>query len=290
MCERDCVHRFIFLSCSLRVLFLSLFFVGYRSSAHTEFAIPKRFGDWNGTEPLELLHSAQASHDGQAVGRFAHLAAASAQTKKGSMSSSSDPLSELHAVSTESLIDRTREKQRLETGKKVGRHAATLEKRVEGATSSASSSLVAIAMNQTGGNGNSRSMLVDHSAAVKRNRKRARDEELGAKGDCPRLQRVAWKWTGNTTAAASCWLNNDESIEEDIAGNNNTVKNLPLTKFKCGVVMEGTNVFEGLRAMVTAGLAQAPLPDFVREAPTLGSSTITVDHGEFGGTDAFAAV
>ena len=54
--------------------------------------------------------------------------------------------------------------------------------------------------------------------------------------------------------------------------------------------MQGTNVFEGLRAMVNAGLAKAPLPDYVRDAPTVGSATITVDHGSFAATDSFAAV
>ena len=65
---------------------------------------------------------------------------------------------------------------------------------------------------------------------------------------------------------------------------------LPKTKFKCGIVMQGTNVFEGLRAMIDAGLTRGPLPDFVRDAPLSGSSTITVNDGSFADTDSFAAV
>jgi len=67
-------------------------------------------------------------------------------------------------------------------------------------------------------------------------------------------------------------------------------EDLPKTKFKCGVVMQGTNIVEGLRAMMDAGLAVAPLPDFVRDAPTLGTSTITVENGSFVSSDSFAAV
>lgn len=69
-----------------------------------------------------------------------------------------------------------------------------------------------------------------------------------------------------------------------------STEHLPKTKFKCGVVMQGTNIFEGLRAMLDAGLAKAPLPDFVRDAPMSGSSTITVNDGSFAETDSFAAV
>ena len=69
-----------------------------------------------------------------------------------------------------------------------------------------------------------------------------------------------------------------------------STEDLPKTKFKCGVVMQGTNIFEGLRAMMDAGLAKAPLPGFVRDAPLLGSSTITVNDGSFAETDSFVAV
>jgi len=54
--------------------------------------------------------------------------------------------------------------------------------------------------------------------------------------------------------------------------------------------MQGTNIVAGLRAMMDAGLAEAPLPDFVRDAPTLGATTITVENGSCAGSDSFAAV
>lgn len=68
------------------------------------------------------------------------------------------------------------------------------------------------------------------------------------------------------------------------------MEDLPKTKFKCGVVMQGTNIFKGLQAMMDAGLADAPLPDFVRDAPTLGTATIRVENGKIAGSDSFAAV
>jgi hypothetical protein len=69
-----------------------------------------------------------------------------------------------------------------------------------------------------------------------------------------------------------------------------STEDLPKTKFKCGIVMQGTNIFEGLRGMMDAGLAKAPLPDFVRDAPMSGSCTFTVNDGSFAETDSFAAV
>ena len=42
--------------------------------------------------------------------------------------------------------------------------------------------------------------------------------------------------------------------------------------------------------MMDSGLAEAPLPDFVRDAPMLGSTTITVDNGSFAGAESFAQV
>lgn len=267
----------------------------------TVSVVPKRFGEWTGTEPLELLKSAQDAHDGQAVGRFANLAAES--EKDGS----SDPLLEMNTVSTENLVDRSQEDKRLATGRQHGRHIAQLQQRVEGTTTttmaSASAAVESSTLSLIATTKNGNGVLVDHSAGQKAGRKRARDEELGRQGDCPRLQRVAWKWTGDVTAAASCWMDagaHHSSPQKDTTTTRpttttttttkDTTHNLPKTKFKCGIVMEGPNVFEGLRAMVAAGLAQAPLPNFVRDAPTLGSSIITVDHGEYGGTDAFATV
>ena len=53
---------------------------------------------------------------------------------------------------------------------------------------------------------------------------------------------------------------------------------LPQHTFKCRVVLQGSDVFQGMRSLVEAGLMEGPLPDYVRDAPCMGS-TIVVDHG-----------
>lgn len=143
---------------------------------------PKRVGDWSGAEPQELLNNARAAQSGVAVGRFASYAAEPVV----------DPLTELHMASTSSLLDRSAEQKRLKIGAQHGRSVAQLSKSVP-----APAALVAT--NKSG-------MLVDHSASAKIGRKRARDGQLGREGDCPQLQRLCWKWTGETSAASACWM------------------------------------------------------------------------------------
>lgn len=43
----------------------------------------------------------------------------------------------------------------------------------------------------------------------------------------------------------------------------------------CNVSLEGHNVAEGLRALVEAGHAQAPLPDFLLQLPHALGSTLS---------------
>lgn len=151
--------------------------------------IPKRVGDWSGTEPQELLESARAAETGQAVGRFARFAAESID----------DPLMEMQATFISSLVDRSAEQRRLEVGAQHGRSMAQLSK-------NAPAALVAA---------NAGGALVDLSAVSKNGRKRARDQQLGQAGDCPRLQRLCWKWTGETSAASACWLEDGGTIASD---------------------------------------------------------------------------
>lgn len=140
--------------------------------------IPKRVGDWSSTKPQKLLETARAAQAGQAVGRFAKYARESV----------GDPLTEMHTASTASLVDRSADQRRLEVAARHGRSMAQLSK---------NEALVAA---------NAGGMLVDHSAVAKNGRKRARDDQLGQAGDCPQLQRLCWKWTGETSAASACWL------------------------------------------------------------------------------------
>lgn len=97
-------------------------------------------------------------------------------------------------------------------------------------------------------------------------RKRYADDYFG--NHCPQRKRVRWECKGNTTAASASWL---DSPEES--------KKLPMGKFKCRIVMQGSNVFAGIHAMVEAGLMETPLPSQVRDAPRLGG-TICVELGK----------
>lgn len=147
-------------------------------------------------------------------------------------------------------------------------------------TSNGSSSL--IAANQLG-------LIVDHGAASGRAKKRDGDVDFGREGACPRLDRVCWKWSGTTRAASMCWEDEDDVFQMD---NDTQLEETGTTgtKFKCGIVMEGSDVFGGLRALVASGIAKAPLPNYVRDAATTGTKTITVADGAFGAADSLAAV
>ena len=161
-----------------------------------------------------------------------------------------------------------------------GQHGQTVSNLATniGEMSGGSSSLVAA--NQTG-------VIVDHSAASGRAKKRDGDIDFGREGACPRLDRVCWKWSGTTRAASMCWEDEDDAFNKD---NDTQLRDDDGTKFKCGIVMEGSDVFGGLRALVASGIAKAPLPNYVRDAAAAGTKTITVADGAFGAADSLAAV
>ena len=85
-----------------------------------------------------------------------------------------------------------------------------------------------------------------------------------------------------------CWEDEDDAFGMD---NNTRKEGIDSgTTFKCGVVMEGSDVFAGLRELVASGIAKAPLPNYVRDAVATGTKTITVADGAFGAADSLAAV
>ena len=230
----------------------------YQYSHHCPFLVSlptedasKRLGGMAGTEPYELLKEARVLESRNAAGRFVSYAAEG---------ESQDPISELQMAATSSLLNRQNEKTRLQVGAKRGRHLANLSAQVA-TESNGQSSLVAA--NQAG-------TLVDHSVRETQLRKRLRDDGFGHTEDCPIRQHVRWDWKGKTSAAAACVL--DDTTAQDEASD------LPQHTFKCRVVLQGSDVFQGMRALVEAGLMEGPLPDYVRDAPRLGS-TIIVDHG-----------
>jgi hypothetical protein len=211
----------------------------------------KRLGGMAGTEPYELLKEARVLESRNAAGRFLSYAAEG---------ESQDPISELQTAATSSLLSRQNEQTRLQVGAKRGRHLANLSAQVA-IESNGQSSLVAA--NQAGA-------LVDHSARETQLRKRHRDDAFGRTEDCPIRQHVRWDWKGKTSAAAACLLEDIDAQDE--------ANDLPQHTFKCRVVLQGSDVFQGMRSLVEAGLMEGPLPDYVKDAPRM-RSTIIVDHG-----------
>lgn len=235
-----------------------------KKNAGFEDIAAKRFEDLSGTEPHELLRAARAVAVGGAVGRYAFMAS----------KDQSNPVNDLRKAVAGNLlcaIDPAEGKE-VGSGRLGDSKVAQIAKQVD-VESNGAASLVAA----TRGGQN---LWVDHSSKQKESRKRSREEALGRNKDCPKLQRVCWKWEGETTAASACWLEDglDEATEAKI------LEGLPKTRFKCAVTMKGENVFQGIQALVDAGLMKAPVPDFIREAPSLGG-TIRVKNGCFAGAD-----
>jgi len=224
--------------------------------------------DLSGTDPHELLRSAQAVEERNAVGRFASYARAG---------KASDPITELHSAATGSFLKRQEhEQQRLALGQKHGRQLARRSAQIA-AASHGRSALVASSLSGT-------SILIDQSVQERQNRKRARDEELGGDGDLPVRTCVRWDWKGETTAAAAaCWGDHHrlrDQGDDDDEDNEEEKIELPTHKFKCRVVMQGPDVFAGLRALMEVGIMRGPLPHYIKDAASLGGGgTIVVDHG-----------
>lgn len=97
------------------------------------------------------------------------------------------------------------------------------------------------------------------------------------------MNQLRWEIKGETRAASECWLGDNDHEEHDVKGragaNAASVKAVADTdKFKCRVVLQGSDVFAGLQALLDAGFATGPLPSYLRDAPGLGG-TIRVENG-----------
>jgi hypothetical protein len=188
---------------------------------------------------MDLLQAAHAADTGEATGRFAHLASNDAHL---------DPLTELQQVSTMSVVDRTSEQARLRTSAQHGRNVgqeAVAAARITGA---------ALAMASDAG------VVIDHEATSKQKRLRLREMTFGEGG--AQLKKVRFKWEGETTAWSEVWGDSSQQAQPT----------------KCTVSFRGNNVFEGLREL-QLGAFQAPLPGYMYDALTVGTSTITVRNG-----------
>lgn len=226
----------------------------------------KRFEDLSGTEPHELLKAARAVAVGEAVGRFAFMAS----------KDQSNPVNDLRKAAAGNLmcpIDKS------ELGKEAVASLSLGDSKIaqmaEKVVVESNSTAALMASSRQG-----EDLCINHSAEEKRSRKRSREQLLGTNKDCPKLQRMCWKWSGETTAASACWG------EQDLETSRKNNEELPKTEFKCAVVMKGENVLQGIQALVDAGLMDAELPDFIRDAPAMGGTIRINSSGSYVTTDA----
>lgn len=223
----------------------------------------KHFEGLSGSDPLALLQAAQTTMQKSAVGRFKHHISIISNTRNDSRQALSsknkaggNPLLELHAASTD--CGTAFSTKGIVCGVSDESNITTLPQHSRESKSSKNKNC---------------SSFVDYSASSRVSQKRQRNEELGAVGDCPRMEKISWKWNGHTCAAHNSFRHSyDAGIKDE-----QEPEITPMIKFKCGVRMEGSDVFEGLRAVVASGMSKSLLPDFVRNAPMLGANSITVN-------------
>jgi hypothetical protein len=153
----------------------------------------------------------------------------------------------MNQVVTGSVIDRTGEQSRLATSAAHGRDVAQ----------GAARAPTAMTLVAPGG------AVLDYTATINKERKRSRGAYFGEGGS--QYKKVRFKWSGMSNAATKSW---DLPIEKQ--------KEI---KLKCSVAFSGEDVFEGLREMCALGLMRMPLPEYLTEAPHVGTSTITVRDG-----------
>ena len=63
---------------------------------------------------------------------------------------------------------------------------------------------------------NKNGVIVNHSSILSQSHKRAREAELGRLGDCPKVEKLCWKWTGETSAATNCFREENLLFADDL--------------------------------------------------------------------------
>jgi hypothetical protein len=129
-------------------------------------------------------------------------------------------------------------------------------------------------------------IIVNHSKLQKDKCFLSQKKELGNIGDCPRRSRVSWKWIGEFDMASfsryqaiKTHHRRNEQQQQEHEEMQKPLATRHTIDFSCGITLEGQNVFQGLQALIAMGYTQSPLPDFVRDAPTIGFDVIEVHNG-----------
>ena len=128
----------------------------------------------------------------------------------------------------------------------MGQEAAAVATQIDGA---------ALALSSTTG------VVIDHEASTKQDRIKLRGMTFGEGG--PQLKKLRFKWSGETTAMSDFWKSSERKAVRSI----------------CAFSFVGIDVLVGLRELLVAGKFQTPLPQYVYDAPTAGTSTIVVRDG-----------
>eukprot|EP00592_Proboscia_alata_P000805 CAMPEP_0194367640 /NCGR_PEP_ID=MMETSP0174-20130528/15763_1 /TAXON_ID=216777 /ORGANISM="Proboscia alata, Strain PI-D3" /LENGTH=642 /DNA_ID=CAMNT_0039143521 /DNA_START=151 /DNA_END=2079 /DNA_ORIENTATION=- len=257
----------------------------------------KRIGTLEGKDPIHLLNSALISKNRWAMGRFASAATTGDYHSNDFSTASypdddpdesvlsmalSDPILELNRSSLGGMSCRASENKRLKTSSKHGvemaNRATAMQEQPQNNAGGKPVSTTLVACNSAG-------LIVDHDAEAKQQLKTIAKSILGTTNSsdtCPR--RILWKWSGYTNAPFDCCKINDNDDHNDFSDDDDDDdhdaeknKRQPI-QFKCGVTMEGKNIFEGIRALIENGMlaeGKTDVPDFVRDAPlTAGTSGV----------------
>lgn len=133
---------------------------------------------------------------------------------------------------------------------------------------------------------NPTALIVNHSKLEKDKCFLSQQNELGNIGDCPRRSRVSWKWIGEFDVSS---LPRDQAVtshrpkqqeqQQEYEAMEKPLHSRHTIDFSCGITFEGQNVFQGIQALIAMGYTRSPLPDFIRDAPTIGFDVIEVHHG-----------
>jgi hypothetical protein len=240
------------------------------------------FEGLSGTNPLDLLETAQSIYSGQALARY---------TKKVDSQEPLDPVTELYQASVEknrivssdsSLLPSIQIPRSYQDRSKT-RHIRSVK-----ATSTLSSIIEhkVIDVEIPSSKPVRPSKVMANTIALVQKRKRnyqgsclehlfCSTRSTSDKSSssiqfmhCPQRQRIAWHWKSTVSRKGpSCVLS---SL---------VVDQKPTSPLTCHVALHGSDIFKGLQAMMDAGyIAAHGLPQYVKEAPLLGG-TIHVENG-----------
>lgn len=250
--------------------------------------------DLSGSDPRDLLQSAMHLDIGKASGRFAYAAetgaafnpisdmetaatdipiirdytgndqslrSSSRRTTRSSVAVTDTPASKSRSKGQDSLSVVTPESTDIIMRRVAGysQSVSYLEEKIH-TYSNGVSALFAVKQG---------AIVIDHNAGVMRKRKRDAEEAFGRPEDCPKRESIRWNWKGTSGAAAMCWHGDAKHLK--------TSDDVPKHKFKCRLELKGLDVIGGMRTWIEAGIISGPLPSYVQDVPSLGSSINVVN-------------